>query len=80
MQGYCVGQIRLVFKLPQERLRELLPDINPLPSHLVYIEWFSSFTRRDVNHGLYKSRISAVAATYGRISDQSRRAIGQAVT
>ncbi|KAI0719892.1 hypothetical protein C8Q72DRAFT_788572, partial [Fomitopsis betulina] len=49
-----VGQVRLIFKVPQNVLQDLLPNVEQVPSHLAYIEWFSPFTRPDSNHGLYK--------------------------
>ncbi|GJF00963.1 hypothetical protein PsYK624_172670 [Phanerochaete sordida] len=52
--GYRVGQVRAIFTIPRAYQAELfLPEREP-PDHLVYIEWFTAFTRPNPVHGLRK--------------------------
>ncbi|KAI0631684.1 hypothetical protein C8Q77DRAFT_1228219 [Trametes polyzona] len=53
LQGYHVGQLRLVFKLPHAASAELFPDVIA-PGYLAYVERFTSFTAPSPDHGLYK--------------------------
>ena len=50
--GYRVGRIRLIFSLPKRSFHTLFPHIMP-PGHLAYVEWFTAFTARDPEHGMY---------------------------
>lgn len=52
-----VGQVRMIFSLPEKSLRELFPSAVQVPRHLVYIEWFSKFAASpDPRHQMYKVR------------------------
>ncbi|TFK52086.1 hypothetical protein OE88DRAFT_1679776 [Heliocybe sulcata] len=55
VQGYRVGQIRVVFRLPKRATDDLFPGLIDLPEHLAYIEWFTLFSvRPDRDHRMYK--------------------------
>ncbi|TFK85635.1 hypothetical protein K466DRAFT_601004 [Polyporus arcularius HHB13444] len=53
LQGYRVGRVRLIFKLPKKAYQQLLPDV-VAPGHLAYVEWFTAFTQPDRIHDMYK--------------------------
>ncbi|CDO72219.1 hypothetical protein BN946_scf184970.g71 [Trametes cinnabarina] len=53
IQGYRVGRIRLIFKLPKQASQYLFPGMPP-PGYLAYVEWFSAFTQPHPVHNLYK--------------------------
>ncbi|KAH9000965.1 hypothetical protein EDB86DRAFT_2801599, partial [Lactarius hatsudake] len=42
--GYHIGRVRIVFSLPERSLPTLFPIGNEVPKHLVYVEWYTSFT------------------------------------
>jgi hypothetical protein len=57
--GYRIGQIRLVFLLPDKVIAKLLPPHIIPPKYLAYVKWLSSFPRvLDPNHLLYKIKHS----------------------
>ena len=57
--GYRIGQIRVVFSLPDKVIAELLPPHIIPPKHLAYVKRFSPFPRAsDPNHLLYKIKRS----------------------
>jgi hypothetical protein len=56
VKGYRVGQIRVVFTVP-DRVKVLFPKQVQahLSQHLAYIEWFTKFpSKKDANHGMYR--------------------------
>ena len=42
--GYRIGRIRVVFSLPEHSIPLLLPNINEVPKHFAYVEWYTPFT------------------------------------
>ncbi|KAI1788267.1 hypothetical protein LXA43DRAFT_894956, partial [Ganoderma leucocontextum] len=57
VQGYRVGRLWLIFKLPKTACRELFPDMIA-PGPLAYVDWFTDFGRPNSVHGLYEVRPS----------------------
>lgn len=64
-QDCRVGRLRLIFRVPVKQVSNLFPGVERVPAHLAYIEWFTPFTRPDVNHGLYR-----ILHTGARTGDQ----------
>ena len=53
--GMCVGQVWLIFSIPESHLKTLFPLGHFTPCHLAYIEWFSRFPAHpNPNPKLYK--------------------------
>jgi hypothetical protein len=56
VKGYRVGQVRVVFSLPN-RVKAFFPAQTQahLSQHLAYVEWFTKFpSKKDSNYGMYK--------------------------
>ncbi|KAI0348953.1 hypothetical protein OH77DRAFT_1465870 [Trametes cingulata] len=51
--GYCVGQVRVIFKIPKHAIEALFPDVIA-PKHLAYVEWVTAFTQPHRDHGMYR--------------------------
>lgn len=50
-----VGQVEVIFSLPESQLKNLFPSGQFPPHHLAYIEWFSRFpSQTDPNLKMYK--------------------------
>jgi hypothetical protein len=43
--GYRIGRVRVVFSLPEKSLQTLFPVGTVVPKHLVYVEWYTGFTK-----------------------------------
>src|ERR1700761_8170900 len=53
--GYRISCVCVIFSLPGSSLVSLLPNINEVPKHLVYVEWYTTFTEDpDPDMLLYK--------------------------
>ncbi|TFK86346.1 hypothetical protein K466DRAFT_576448 [Polyporus arcularius HHB13444] len=64
VEGYRVGRIRLIFRIPQDASQEYFPHTVP-PGHLAYIEWYTAFTQPDPVHQMY--RVSRSRDVNGRL-------------
>ena len=60
VKGYRVGQVRVVFTLPDHVIRQFAPVCQAaLSQHLAYVEWFTNFpSKAESNHQLYKLKRS----------------------
>ena len=44
MTGYHIGHVQVIFSLPETSLPFLLPNVNEVPKHFVYVKWYTAFT------------------------------------
>jgi hypothetical protein len=66
MPGMRVGQVRVIFSLPESQSRYLFPSGQLPPCHLAYIEWFSRFQLHPDPHlKMYKVSRSITADSDG---------------
>ncbi|KAI0683028.1 hypothetical protein C8Q76DRAFT_772508 [Earliella scabrosa] len=54
VEGYQVGQVRLIFRIPHSACADLFGPGTMPPDHLAYVEWFTAFTEPDPVNGMYK--------------------------
>ena len=52
MTGYHIGQVHVIFSLPEQSHCTLFPIGKEVPKHLVYIEWYTAFTEDPNLHTL----------------------------
>ena len=65
--GYRIGRIRVVFSLPERSIPLLLPNINEVPKHFAYVEWYTTFTEDPEPDSLLFKVSPLKDATGGRI-------------
>ncbi|KAG1810296.1 uncharacterized protein HD556DRAFT_1428407 [Suillus plorans] len=67
IEGYHVGQIRVIFLIPQNSITTMFPTTIQPPKHLTYVEWFTRFPLTpDSNHGMFK--VSCVVQSGKRVA------------
>ena len=42
--GYWIGCVRVIFGLSESSLASLLPNVNEVLKHLIYVKWYTAFT------------------------------------
>ncbi|KAH8101598.1 hypothetical protein BXZ70DRAFT_891549 [Cristinia sonorae] len=54
VQGYLVGQVKVIFSLPKQALQHMFVGaVHQPPQYLAYVEWFTKFTTPHSVHGMY---------------------------
>ncbi|KAJ7117694.1 hypothetical protein C8R44DRAFT_832357 [Mycena epipterygia] len=55
VDGYRVGQVRVIFSIPEKYSRKVFNAGIIVPKYLVYVEWFTAFKQQpEPNHLMYK--------------------------
>ncbi|KAJ7140543.1 hypothetical protein C8R43DRAFT_954828 [Mycena crocata] len=55
VEGYRVGQVRVVFSIPEKSVGKIFKAGITVPKYLAYIEWFTAFkSQPEPNHLMYK--------------------------
>ncbi|KAJ6622168.1 hypothetical protein B0H10DRAFT_2342958 [Mycena sp. CBHHK59/15] len=55
VDGYCVGQVRVIFSIPKKSIEKIFKAGVNVPKYLVYVEWFTAFkSQPEPNHLMYK--------------------------
>ncbi|KAJ6600827.1 hypothetical protein B0H10DRAFT_2319986 [Mycena sp. CBHHK59/15] len=55
VDGYRVGQVRVVSSIPEKHIKKVFKAGITIPKYLVYVEWFTAFQRQpEPNHLMYK--------------------------
>lgn len=67
MVGLCVGQVRCIFTLPPKAVEHWFPA-GFQHNHLAYVEWFTPFSRAQVDRNTKLFKISRL------VTDGERRA------
>jgi len=53
--GYRIGQVHVVFELPDKAIPKVFGSLDTPPKHLAYVEWFTPIPATpDPKHGMYR--------------------------
>ncbi|KAJ6599450.1 hypothetical protein B0H10DRAFT_1959125 [Mycena sp. CBHHK59/15] len=79
VDGYRVGQVRVIFSIPEKSIEKIFKAGVNVPKYLVYMEWFTAFkSQPEPNHLMYKiSRLEKHGARVSSIIsiDNIRRSV-----
>ncbi|KAJ6550698.1 hypothetical protein B0H10DRAFT_2169918 [Mycena sp. CBHHK59/15] len=79
VDGYRVGQVRVIFSIPEKSIEKIFKAGVNVPKYLVYVEWFTAFkSQPEPNHLMYKiSRLEKHGARVSSIIsiDNIRRSV-----
>ncbi|KAJ7096864.1 hypothetical protein C8R44DRAFT_643819 [Mycena epipterygia] len=55
VDGYRVGQVRVIFAIPDKHIKKIFQAGVIVPKYLVYVEWFTAFKKQpEPDHLMYK--------------------------